>query len=149
MAKVTINWIDWVKKLSKKQLWAIAIVPALIVVALFIWRLKSGNSEYNANWFAYALTLYYVAAFSPAGEQIQYRLFPKAVPHNQYQVTSWNQWTQAMLVSVVLLIVALLIWPPLNQSEIALHVVGSAVFGFIAMWTWRWSNGIRQQKNNK
>lgn len=149
MAKVQIDWIDWVKKLSKKQLWAIAIVPAIIIVALFVWRLKSGNSEYNANWFAYGLAVYYIAAFSPAGEQIQYLLFPKAVPHNQYQVTTWNQWTQALMASVVLLIAALLIWPPQNQSEIALHVVGSTVFGFVAMWSWRWTNGIKAEQNSK
>ncbi|MBS9336919.1 hypothetical protein [Fructobacillus parabroussonetiae] len=149
MAQVKIDWVDWVKKCSKKQLWSIAIGPAILVLILFIWRIKSGSSEYETNWFAYALAIYYALAFSPAGEQIQYRLFPKAIPHNQYQVTNWSQWTQALMASVVLLILALLIWPPQNQGEIAVHVISAVVLGFVAMWSWRWFNGIKAQRQSK
>ncbi|MBS9335187.1 hypothetical protein LQZ24_03775 [Fructobacillus sp. M1-13] len=149
MAQVKIDWVDWVKKSSKKQLWALALGPAVLILILFFWRVFSGNSQYDANWFAYALSIYYALAFSPAGEQIQYRLFPKAIPHNQYQVTSWTQWAQALMSAVVLLILALLFFPPKNQSEIAVHVIASVVLGFVAMWAWRWYKGIRSQKATK
>lgn len=149
MAKVTIEWVGWVKKLSKKQLWLIAIVPVIVILALLVWHVKSGNSEYEVNWFAYGLCAYYALAFSPAGEQIQYILFPKSVPHNQYQVTNWTQWTQALMATAVLLIAALLFWPPQNQGEIAVHVIASVVLGFMVMWTWRWYNGIRAQHQSK
>ncbi|MBS9338664.1 hypothetical protein G6R29_03335 [Fructobacillus sp. M2-14] len=149
MKEVKINWMEWVKKLSKKQLYAIAIVPALIVLGLLIWRIKAGNSVYDANWFIFALAVYYIAAFSPAGEQIQYRLFPQAIPHNDYQVTNWNQWLQALMTSFVLLIFTLLIWPPQNQGAIAIHLMGTVILGFVVMWSWRWYKAMKAKKQAK
>ncbi|GAP03341.1 Adenylate/guanylate cyclase catalytic domain protein [Fructobacillus pseudoficulneus] len=149
MKKVKIEWIDWVQKLTKKQLWATLLVPIAVLLILFVWRVSRGNEAYNSNWFIYFFTIFYAAAFSPAGEQIQFRLFPKSVPHNQYQVTTWSQWKQAMIISAVLVIVSLLFWPIQKQGEIAIHLIAAIIGGFVIMWTVRMGQGMLAERKNK
>lgn len=58
MKKVKIEWIDWVQKLTKKQLWATLLVPIAVLLILFVWRVSRGNEAYNSNWFIYFFTIF-------------------------------------------------------------------------------------------
>lgn len=149
MKKVKIDWIDWIQKLNKKQLWATAVIPAVLLLVLLLVRIETGNEAYNQNWFVYFFAVLYAAAFSPIGEQIQFRLFPQSIPHNQYQVTTWSQWKQAMITAAVLMIISLFFWPIQKQGEIAIHLIAAIIVGFLSMWTIRMVQGMRQEKKNK
>ncbi|MDF7637179.1 hypothetical protein PT274_02710 [Leuconostocaceae bacterium ESL0958] len=149
MAKVAIQWIPWLKQLKKWQLWLLAVLPAIPLVVLLVLRLKNLNSSYDPNWFGYLLALYYALAFCPFGEQIQYLLVPQSQPHHQYQVTTWNQWVQAMLIAFVILIFSLLFWLPQKQGEIAIHVMAAVVLGFCIMWSYRFYGEWRRRRQGQ
>ncbi|GAO99182.1 hypothetical protein [Fructobacillus ficulneus] len=146
MKKVEIQWNPWVQKLSKTKLWSIFGGAIVILLALLGLQFASGNEPYNPNWFVYCFTIFYAFAFCPIGEQMQFRLFPKSIPHNQYQVTTWGQWKQAMLISFVLIITSLLFWPIQKQGEIAIHLIAALIAGFLIMWGIRMVQGMLANK---
>ncbi|CAK8054371.1 hypothetical protein [Eupransor demetentiae] len=144
-----INWVPWVRNLSVKKAWTLIIVPIVILVIAFVFRIVRGHNVFDPDWFLFCFSLYFVWTFSPAGEQLNYRVMPKSKPHYAYQLTTWSQWRWAVIMSVAFFVISMLIWPPLKQAWIAAHMMGSVLVGFILMWAWRWWRVIRRYLKNK
>ncbi|MDF7627125.1 hypothetical protein PUF88_04280 [Lactobacillaceae bacterium L1_55_11] len=138
MQELKIEWIGWIKRLKRWQAQAIVIAVTLLLILALLTRLTENSHPTSPNRFDYALLIYYLLAASPIGEQLGYVAFPKNQPRFQYQVTSWRQWGQALFGSLVIFVLAMVLWPPIHAAGLSFYLILATVVSFTLSWAVRW-----------